>query len=156
MCSVSRGNCVRIKASSASATFFAAANRLKRSIEPLMSSNSTVEHRDTASEPCTSKSCGASRRGGCSRGTQHRIHHGTRQVDIERFPKDIGFRLFQALAAGAALQRPMLAKLVTPQRRKNILHRLLGNLPDTPCRQFESLLALADVALLLELLGQVL
>src|SRR5438093_11235363 len=90
------------------------------------------------------------------RRTQYRIHHGARQVDIERFPEDIGSGLFQTLATGATPRRTVLAELVTPQRGKDIEHGFLGNLPDTPRCQSEPILALADVALLLELLGQVL
>src|ERR1700704_6041381 len=94
--------------------------------------------------------------GGLRRRAQHRIHHGARQVDIERFPEDIGSGLFQTLATGATPRRTVLTELVTPQRGKDIEHSFRGNLPNTPRCQSKPILALADVALLLQLLSQVL
>ena len=59
----SRGNCVRIRASSARATRLAAAKRPSRAMEPLMSSSSTVAQRASDSVSWTSKSCARRRSG---------------------------------------------------------------------------------------------
>ena len=54
----SRGNWVRIRVSSATATFFAATKQPRSSIERLMSTSSTVEVRVSCSVRKTSKSAG--------------------------------------------------------------------------------------------------
>ena len=58
MCSVSRGNRLRMSACSASATFLAARAQPRSSIERLMSSSSTVAASERSSPSWTTKSAG--------------------------------------------------------------------------------------------------
>ena len=104
------------QARSASATFLAAAKRLKRSIDPLISMSSTVEHRDTDSEPCTGNLRGELQ-GDCRRTQQSYSSRcapgGYRTVRRHR--------LWSLPDAGHWRHAAphVLAELVTPQRGKH-------------------------------------
>ena len=134
----SRGYCVRMSVSSATATFLAARKQPRSSIDRLMSTSRTVDVRVSCSVRWTSKSDGARRtRRSPVRGPRGRrvllaaegVEQRAAQVEMERVAELVRLGRLVALAAAAAAVDPVATERVALEPREQVVQDLLADLP---------------------------
>ena len=133
----SRGYCVRISVSSATATFLAARKQPRSSIERLMSTSRTVEVWVSISVRWTSKSVGArwirrSPRRGPRRGrvllAAQGVEQRAAQVEVERVAELVRLGRLVALPSPAAAIDAVTTERVALEPREQVVEDLLADL----------------------------
>ena len=155
----SRGYCVRISVSSATATFLAARKQPRNSIERLMSTSSTVEVWVSCSVRWTSKSVGgrwmrrspvAARRRRRVLLASQRVEQRAPQVEVERIAELVRLGRLFALPSPAAAIDAVATEGIALESGEQVVEHLLADLAAAPRGQLQPLAVACQVAGLLE------
>ena len=160
----SRGYCVRMSVSSATATFLAARKQPRSSIERLMSTSSTVDGLGQLLGPVDLEVVGREVDARSPRARRdrrrvllagQRVGQRAAQVEVERVAELVRLGRLLALPAPAGTLDAMAAERVALEPREQVVEHLLADPPAAPRRQLEPLPVAGQVAGLLEPPGQV-
>ncbi len=144
-----------MSACSAIATFFAARNRPRISIDSDTSSINTVALRDSCSVRSISKSSGIMRTGRARTLTRDRVLERAPDVEMERVAVLVGLVLVGALVPEAGALDLVTTGAVLEQTLEEVAERALADAPDALRRELHATFALLDEPRVLELLGEV-